>query len=654
MPTMRFHADLHIHSKFSRACSHDCDLEHLAWWAGRKGVAVVGTGDFTHPGWIDELRSQLVPAEPGLFRLQPDVERRIAERLPPSCRTPVRFLLSSEISTIYKRDDRTRKVHHLLYAPDFDAVDRITQRLARIGNLSADGRPILGLDSRHLLEITLESGPDCYLVPAHAWTPWFAVLGSQSGFDAVDDCYGDLAEHIFAVETGLSSDPEMNWRVSSLDRFRLVSNSDAHSPPMLAREATVFDTDVDYFAMRRALQTGDGFGGTVEFFPEEGKYHLDGHRACGIRTEPEETRGLDGRCPACGKPLTVGVLHRVEALADRPSTYRPTDGDDFSSLIPLPEIVGEILGVGPKSKTVTAKVSDLVGRLGPELAILRDVPLDDVAAVGSSVLVEALGRLRRREVVREAGFDGEYGTIRLFDADELAAPEGSQTLFAVPGPASDALGRRGRRLPIPPTSSSSSPTTGRTAPVTPSASGPAPARGTGRRREIASDRGGSPRAGGPGRPGRPRPRPAGGGRRRRRPPAGGGGPRYRQDAGPHPTAGVPSSRGRRGAGAVPRPDVHPAGRGRDGRPPPAPRPRTDRPGPGRHLPPPRSPTRPRAPRGARAGGHRVGGPRNPPTRPRHGSAPLRAGRRTATDGPPRRREAPSGGEPRGVRGRDRR
>jgi uncharacterized protein (TIGR00375 family) len=475
MPTMRFHADLHIHSKFSRACSRDCDLEHLAWWAGRKGVAVVGTGDFTHPGWIDELRSQLVPAEPGLFRLQPDVERRIAERLPPSCRTPVRFLLSSEISTIYKRDDRTRKVHHLLYAPDFDAVDRITQRLARIGNLSADGRPILGLDSRHLLEITLESGPDCYLVPAHAWTPWFAVLGSQSGFDAVDDCYGDLAEHIFAVETGLSSDPEMNWRVSSLDRFRLVSNSDAHSPPMLAREATVFDTDVDYFAMRRALQTGDGFGGTVEFFPEEGKYHLDGHRACGIRTEPEETRGLDGRCPACGKPLTVGVLHRVEALADRPSTYRPADGDDFSSLIPLPEIVGEILGVGPKSKTVTAKVSDLVGRLGPELAILRDVPLDDVAAVGSSVLVEALGRLRRREVVREAGFDGEYGTIRLFDADELAAPEGSQTLFAVPGPASDALGRRGRRLPTPPTSSS--PTAGRTAPGAPSASasGPAPA-----------------------------------------------------------------------------------------------------------------------------------------------------------------------------------
>ena len=439
---MRFVADLHIHSKYSRACSKDCDLEHLAWWAGHKGITVVGTGDFTHPGWVEELRTKLRPAEPGLFRLQPEVEQGIWDRLPPACRTPVRFLLSSEISTIYKRDDRTRKVHHLLYAPDFEAVDRITTRLARIGNLTADGRPILGLDSRDLLEITLESGDDSYLVPAHAWTPWFAVLGSQSGFDAVDDCYGDLAGHVFAVETGLSSDPEMNWRVSSLDRFRLVSNSDAHSPPMLGREATTFDTAVDYFAMRDALRTGEGFGGTVEFFPEEGKYHLDGHRACGVRTEPAETKALDGRCPACGKPLTVGVLHRVDVLADRPADYRPAAPDDFCSLVPLPEIVGEIMGVGPKSKTVAAKVSDLVGRLGPELAILNDVPLDDVAKVGSQVLVEALDRLRRRQVVREAGFDGEYGTIRLFTPEELAAPEGSQTLFALPGPASEALGRR--------------------------------------------------------------------------------------------------------------------------------------------------------------------------------------------------------------------
>jgi DNA helicase II / ATP-dependent DNA helicase PcrA len=429
---VKFHADLHIHSKYSRACSRDCDLEHLAWWAARKGIGVVGTGDFTHPAWAEELRTQLVPAEPGLFRLRDEVQQAVLDRLPPSCRTPVRFLLSSEISTIYKRDDRTRKVHHLLYAPDFDAVAEITRKLARIGNLTADGRPILGLDSRDLLEITLESGDDCYLVPAHAWTPWFAVLGSQSGFDAVDDCYADLAEHVFAIETGLSSDPEMNWRISQLDRFRLVSNSDAHSPPMLAREATVFDTELDYFAMRDALRTGEGFGGTVEFFPEEGKYHLDGHRACGVRTDPDETRALDGRCPACGKSLTVGVLHRVEALADRPPGHRPAHADDYRSLVPLPEIVSEIVGVGPKSKTVTEKVTALVGRLGPELAILNDVPLDDVAAASSSVLVEALARLRRGEVVRDAGYDGRYGTIHLFSPDELAGTHGTRTLFDLP------------------------------------------------------------------------------------------------------------------------------------------------------------------------------------------------------------------------------
>ena len=246
---MRFYADLHIHSRYSRACSRDCDLEHLAWWAGRKGITVVGTGDFTHPAWAAELSEKLIPAEPGMFRLRPDLERAVLNRLPAACRTPVRFVLSSEISTIYKRDDRTRKVHHLLYAPSLAAVDEITRRLARIGNLAADGRPILGLDSRDLLEITLEGGDGCYLVPAHTWTPWFAVLGSQSGFDRVEDCYAVLASHIFAIETGLSSDPEMNWRVSSLDGYRLVSNSDAHSPPMLGREATVFDTEVDDFAI---------------------------------------------------------------------------------------------------------------------------------------------------------------------------------------------------------------------------------------------------------------------------------------------------------------------------------------------------------------------------------------------------------------------
>jgi uncharacterized protein (TIGR00375 family) len=418
---VRFYADLHIHSKFSRACSRDCDLEHLAWWAGRKGLSVIGTGDFTHPVWREELGAKLVPEAPGLFRLRPDLERDVLETLPPACRTPVRFMLSSEISTIYKRDERTRKVHHLLYAPSLDAVDEITRALARVGNLASDGRPILGLDSRNLLEITLAGGDGCYLIPAHAWTPWFAVLGSQSGFDRVSDCYADLADHIFAVETGLSSDPEMNWRVSSLDGYRLVSNSDAHSPPMLGREATTFDLpETDYFGIYQALRTGDGFAGSVEFFPEEGKYHLDGHRTCDVRMTPEETRAAGGKCPACGKKPTVGVQHRVDVLADRPEGYRLDGAAGFASFVPLPEILGEIAGVGPKSKSVAAQVSAMVDRFGPELGILGDVPLDDLAAGAPSIVAEAIARLRRGQVRREAGYDGVYGTIRLFEPDELA------------------------------------------------------------------------------------------------------------------------------------------------------------------------------------------------------------------------------------------
>src|SRR5690348_8483065 len=414
-----FHADLHIHSKFSRACSKDCDIEHLSWWALRKGLRVLGTGDFTHPAWAAELKETLVEAEPGLFRIRSDLEQRLFRDTPASCAGDVRFMLSVEISTIYRRDDRTRKVHHLLYAPSFEAADRITAALARIGNLASDGRPILGLDSRDLLDITLSAGPGCFLVPAHVWTPWFAVLGSKSGFDAVRDCYADLADHIFAVETGLSSDPPMNWACSSLDGYRLVSNSDAHSPPMLGREATVFDTEMDYFSIAAALRTGNGLAGTVEFFPEEGKYHLDGHRKCGVRVDPEQTRALDTLCPKCGKPLTVGVLHRVAEIADRPPGYRPPGAAGFTNLIQLPYIVGEILATGPKSKKVTGEVGRLVAALGPELGILRDVPLDDVRRVGGPLLGEGITRLRRGEVIRDAGYDGEYGTIRLFQPDEL-------------------------------------------------------------------------------------------------------------------------------------------------------------------------------------------------------------------------------------------
>ncbi|GAA3766666.1 UvrD-helicase domain-containing protein [Salinactinospora qingdaonensis] len=338
-------------------------------------------------------------------------------------------MLSVEISTIYKRDERTRKVHHLLYAPSMAAADTITADLDKIGNLASDGRPILGLDSRDLLEITLSSDPGSYLVPAHVWTPWFSALGSKSGFDAVADCYADLAPHIFAVETGLSSDPAMNWMVSSLDGYTLVSNSDAHSPPMLAREASRFDTDLDYYAIRRALETGTGFRGSVEFFPEEGKYHLDGHRKCGIRFTPEVTREHKERCPVCGKRLTVGVYHRVHELADRAVGHRPPGAADFTSLVPLPEIVSEIVGVGPKSKRVSGEVSKLVGALGSELAILGSVPLDEVTKVGGELLGEAIARLRRGDVIRSAGYDGEYGVIRLFDPEELKTDTDTLTLF---------------------------------------------------------------------------------------------------------------------------------------------------------------------------------------------------------------------------------
>ena len=424
-----FHADLHIHSRFSRACSKDCDIEHLSWWALRKGLTVLGTGDFTHPAWAAELKETLVPAEPGLFRVKPELERRLRRDSAATCAGTVRFMLSVEISTIYRRDERTRKVHHLIYAPSFEAADRITAALAKIGNLASDGRPILGLDSRDLLDITLSADPGCFLVPAHVWTPWFAVLGSKSGFDAVQECYADLAAHIFAVETGLSSDPAMNWACSSLDPYRLVSNSDAHSPPMLGREATVFDTDLDYFAMAAALRTGNGLEGTIEFFPEEGKYHLDGHRKCGVRVDPEQTLALDTICPQCGKPLTVGVLHRIAELADRPAGFRPPGAAGFTSLVQLPEIVGEILATGPKSKKVVGEVGRLVAALGPELSILRETPLDELRRAGGSLLSEGIARLRRGEVIRDAGYDGEYGTIRLFRPDEL---DGA-ALFTVAG-----------------------------------------------------------------------------------------------------------------------------------------------------------------------------------------------------------------------------
>ena len=317
---MKFIADFHIHSHYSRATSQDLTFEHLHKWAQLKGVQVVGTGDLTHPGWLNEMREKLEPAEDGLFRLKDEYARAMQPDVFAACQQPVRFILSGEISTIYKKRDQVRKVHHVVFAPSFDVVEKIQTRLEKIGNIRSDGRPILGLDSKLLLETLLEIDPQAYLIPAHVWTPWFSLFGSKSGFDAIEECFEELTPHIFALETGLSSDPAMNWRVSALDRFALMSNSDAHSPQKLAREANLFDTELSYDAIFDALKSRDNqrFSGTIEFFPEEGKYHLDGHRKCEIAWEPETTLLHKGICSKCGKKVTVGVLHRVNALADRP------------------------------------------------------------------------------------------------------------------------------------------------------------------------------------------------------------------------------------------------------------------------------------------------------------------------------------------------
>lgn len=438
---MHLVADLHIHSHFSRATSKDLTLEHLARWAQLKGVHIVGSGDIAHPGWLAELRSRLEPAEEGLYRLRDDLSAAVQRQVPPACQRPVRFMLAGEISNIYKKAGATRKVHHILFAPDLDTLERLQARLERIGNIRADGRPILGLPSRDLLEIALTVNPRCHLIPAHIWTPWFALLGSKSGYDSVEQCFEDLTPHIFALETGLSSDPPMNWRVSALDRYTLVSNSDAHSPSKLAREATLFDCEPTYDALFDALRTGDParFQGTVEFFPEEGKYHLDGHRACGVRWEPQETLAHGGLCSVCGKPVTVGVMHRVEQLADRPVGGRPLRTHPFYSLVPLPELLGEMLGTGPASKQVEAEYFRLLGRLGPELEILLTVPLEEIRAVGGERLAEGIGRMRRGEVEALGGYDGEYGVIRVFGGRPQAA--GQMGLFGEEG----TWGHEGRR-----------------------------------------------------------------------------------------------------------------------------------------------------------------------------------------------------------------
>jgi PHP family Zn ribbon phosphoesterase len=369
----------------------------------------------------------------------------------------VRFVLNVEISSIYKRDGAVRKIHSLIFMPDLQSMSSFNSRLERIGNIRSDGRPILGLDCRDLLEIALETSADSFLVPAHVWTPWFSILGSKSGFDSIEECFGDLTPHIFALETGLSSDPPMNFMVSSLDRYTLISNSDTHSPSKLGREANIFEGEPGYFWMRDALRAGGGgtqgfcegglspdpakigascstgsnrFLGTIEFFPEEGKYHLDGHRKCCSRLEPAETERLGGRCPVCGHAITIGVMNRVNRLADRPPGIVPQRGAPSWRLLPLVEIVAQVMGVGPQSKKVTGAYMELLRRFGPELPILWSHPIEKIAGHAPPIFVEALRRVRNGEVSIKAGFDGEYGTVQLFNPGERDRFSGQETFFS--------------------------------------------------------------------------------------------------------------------------------------------------------------------------------------------------------------------------------
>jgi uncharacterized protein (TIGR00375 family) len=413
-------ADLHLHSKFSRATSRDMDVETLAAWGGLKGITVLGTGDFTHPVWLRELKAKLTPTGRGLFT-----------------HGAQHFMLTVEVSNIYPQGGRLRKIHNIILAPSFDVVDRINAVLARFGSLMADGRPTLSLPSDKLTEYVMEISPDCMLIPAHVWTPWFSLYGSNSGFDALVECFGDQAGHIRAVETGLSSDPPMNWRLSQLDRVMLVSNSDAHSPAKLGREANVLDCELDYADMLRVLRGDPGcrerFLFTIEFFPEEGKYHFDGHRACGQRLSPAETRDAQGRCPGCGRPVTVGVMSRVDALADRADGHGGEGRVPFRNLIPLEEIIAAAFGSQPGTGGVREEYLKLARALGGEFRVLLDVPLEELARHTRPRVVDGVRRVREGRVVIRPGYDGVFGEIHIFGgaADEerrtAAAAQPAQT-----------------------------------------------------------------------------------------------------------------------------------------------------------------------------------------------------------------------------------
>ena len=409
---MKMIADLHIHSRFSMATSKEGTPENLDFWARKKGISLIGTGDFTHPVWREELKERLVSEGIGLYRLRDEYVKEESRKFPGE---GTRFVVSGEISSIYKKNGKTRKVHNVILLPSLEAADAMAQRLEKIGNIHSDGRPILGLDSHDLLEMMLDVCPEGILIPAHIWTPHFSVLGAKSGFDSVEECFEELAPYIHALETGLSSDPAMNWRISKLDRYQLVSNSDAHSPSKLGREANLLDIDCSYEGLYRAIQTGEGLEGTVEFFPEEGKYHFDGHRKCGVSLSPVEAERLGGICPVCGKKLTMGVDHRVEQLADSAEGFVKEDGKKYESLVPLPEVISACMGYSTASKKVQGCFEQLIQTLGTEFDILRNVPSEDIKSCAGERIAEGIENVRTGNVKRIPGYDGEYGKIELFD-----------------------------------------------------------------------------------------------------------------------------------------------------------------------------------------------------------------------------------------------
>jgi uncharacterized protein (TIGR00375 family) len=427
---MRFIADFHIHSKYSRATSRNMDLENLDKWAKIKGIKVLGTGDFTHPLWFKNLKEKLEPAEPGLYK-----DRR--QKAEGRSEGETRFILTTEMSCVYSKKGRVRKIHLIIFAPSFEIVEKINQKLNFYGNLAADGRPTFGLDAKELLKIVLNISENCLIVPAHIYTPWFSLFGSKSGFNSIEECFGDYSKYIYSGETGLSSDPPMSWRNSALDRITLISNSDAHSPAHIGREANVFEgEELSYKAIVEAIKRTKNLEArslnliyTIEFFPQEGKYHYDGHRLCGISLSPKETKKYNGICPVCGKPLTIGVLNRVDSLADRPEGFKPENAIPFKSLIPLEEIIADALGQSIGTIEVEKEYKNLIEKFGNEFSVLIDAPRKELEKVTLPEIAEGIIRVREGKVFIEPGYDGVYGKIRIFQKEEQKKLSKQGTLF---------------------------------------------------------------------------------------------------------------------------------------------------------------------------------------------------------------------------------